>query len=64
MLEVRAGKVGEERESLDPLFIAASGTKLQACRRAKAWTARDGAAPHERKIPSVTVLRHDATKQS
>jgi len=40
------------------------GAKLQACRRAKAWTARDGAALHERKIPSVTVLRHDGTKQS
>jgi len=57
MLEIRAGKL-ERKGSLT------KGAKLQACRRAKAWTARDGAALHERKIPSVTVLRHDGTKQS
>ena len=60
----KSREVGEERGVPRPLFIAASGAKLQACRRANAWTARDGAAPHERKIPSDTVLRHDGTKQS
>ena len=63
MLEVRARKL-ERKGSLTIPIYSRIGRQALSLSQGKAWTAGDGAAPHERKIPSVTVPRHDQTGQS